>query len=224
MMRVVGAAPRGYKPPTEVMNHITFDDWLRKAKHAEKNRITNETEHFYFMSNAPARDSQGRTFIGRDLSMFSTDTENFFITNVAANKGIQCRFGMRGIIAECHYDTGKNMVAMLKGTKRYILNPPSACNKLAIIKDKKHPSWRHSEIDWSNEDVAVEYKFGDVPTIDTIVRQGEVLYIPSFWFHYIISLDYSVQCNSRSGIPESKEGQKEIEECLGIKLDGDHKK
>ena len=74
------------------------------------------------------------------------------------------------------------------------------------------------------ETTVARFKFGDVPTIDTIVRQGEVLYIPSFWFHYIISLDYSVQCNSRSGIPESKDGQKEIEECLGIKLDADHKK
>ena len=53
-----------------------------------------------------------------DLTIFSTSTNNDFVTNVARNKGIQCRFGMRGIIAECHYDSGKNMVAMLKGKKR----------------------------------------------------------------------------------------------------------
>lgn len=41
-------------------------------------------------------------------------TNNFFITDVKANKGIQCRFGMRGIIAEAHYDSGRNMIAMLK--------------------------------------------------------------------------------------------------------------
>ena len=27
------------------------------------------------------------------------------------------------------------------------------------------------------------------------------MYIPSFWFHYIVSLDTNIQCNSRSGTP-----------------------
>jgi hypothetical protein len=110
------------------------------------------------------------------------------------------------------------MVAMLKGAKRYILNPPSACRKLQIIKDPNHPSWRHSSIDWSNEVEAEESGFANVPAIDTIVRTGEVLYIPSFWFHYIVSLQYSIQCNSRSGQPEHDEGQRDIENCLGLYL------
>ena len=41
------------------------------------------------------------------------------MSNIKLNKGIQCRFGMRGVIAEAHYDGGRNMVAMLKGAKRY---------------------------------------------------------------------------------------------------------
>ena len=35
--------------------------------------------------------------------------------------------------------------------------------------------------------------------IDTILKAGEILYIPSNWFHYIISLQRSAQCNTRSG-------------------------
>jgi hypothetical protein len=35
--------------------------------------------------------------------------------------------------------------------------------------------------------------FSQVDALDTIVSAGEVLYIPSFWFHYVISLDYSIQ-------------------------------
>jgi hypothetical protein len=85
-----------------------------------------------------------------------------------------------GIIAECHYDAGRNMVAMLKGSKRYILNPPEACNKLGILSEMKHPSFRHSIYDWSDLEFAKKH-FHKVPAIDTIVRTGEVLYIPSFW-------------------------------------------
>jgi hypothetical protein len=52
----------------------------------------------------------GRSFVAKDLELFSTKQNNFFITNVKDNKGIQCRFGMRGVIAEAHYDSGRNMV------------------------------------------------------------------------------------------------------------------
>lgn len=82
----------------------------------------------------------------------------FFIFSSAASagqvshqKGIQCRFGARGIIAESHFDHGKNFVLMLRGRKRYLLNPPQACPSLGIIKEKAHPSFRHSEVDWSDE-------------------------------------------------------------------------
>jgi len=113
---------RGYgqgdwKPPTEFIDSMKFEAWLAIAKHADEEKVRNETVHYYFMSNAQAGDTQ-RTFIARDLPLFSTRTNNFFVTDVPANKGIQCRFGMRGIIAEAHYDTGRNMVAMLKGAKR----------------------------------------------------------------------------------------------------------
>jgi hypothetical protein len=111
------------------------------------------------------------------------------------------------------------MVAMLKGQKRYILAPPQACKSLGIITDKDHPSYRHSVIDWSDPVQAKDRGFAGVPAIDTIVREGEILYIPSYWFHYIISLEYSIQCNSRAGSPPHGEGQGEIEECMGFKMD-----
>ena len=44
-----------------------------------------------------------------------------------------------------------------------------------------------------------------------ILREGEVLYIPSYWFHYIVSLDGSIQCNTRSG--SSNRGRPDIKEC-----------
>ena len=36
----------------------------------------------------------------QDLPCFTPGTENFFVTDIRKNKGIQCRFGMRGVIAE----------------------------------------------------------------------------------------------------------------------------
>lgn len=188
------------------------------CREADNKKLTSSEAHYYFQLNALAsRDPN--SFVLRDLPSLSAAHENFFITNKVANRGIQCRFGMRGIIAESHYDTGRNMVVMLRGGKRYILNPPSECGKLGIIADVKHPSFRHSVFDWSNVTDARLHGFGDVLAVETVVRRGEVLYIPSFWLHYPISLGQSIQCNARSGTPEGQQGKQEIESCMGRDLD-----
>ena len=131
---------------------------------------------------------------------------------------MQCRFGMRGIIAETHYDGGRNSVAMIRGSKRYILSPPEACRYLDVISDKKHPSFRHSTIDFVNLERVHANEIRNVRSIQTIVRAGEVLYIPSFWFHYIVSLNYSIQCNARSGFPDMQNGKSDIEKCMNLKF------
>jgi Cupin-like domain len=208
---------KAYEPPTEIVDDMKFENWVRIAHHADEIKVRNESVHFYFMANAQGN-GQMNSFISRDIPIFSTQQPNFFVTNVEANKGIQCRFGMRGIIAEAHYDSGRNMVAMIKGAKRYILNPPYECDSLDLIKQQKHPSYRHSMIDWSDIEQAKSKGFDKVDAIDTVVQTGEVLYIPSYWFHYIVSLKYSVQCNTRSGSPPNSEGQEDIELCLGEKM------
>ena len=105
---------------------------------------------------------------------------------------------------------------MLRGAKRYILSPPSACKSLNLIAERKHPSFRHSTTDWSNpEDARAAFHKPDAQAVDTVVREGEVLYIPSYWIHYIVSLRYSAQCNSRSGAPPNREGQDLVSDCMG---------
>jgi hypothetical protein len=51
--------------------------------------------------------------------------ETFFAFEPESQKGIQCRFGEQGVMAATHYDTGRNIVAMVTGAKRYILSPPN---------------------------------------------------------------------------------------------------
>jgi oxalate decarboxylase/phosphoglucose isomerase-like protein (cupin superfamily) len=194
------------------VNDIPFRKYLSIAKQADIEKWNSSKQHYYFMLGVPPHDH--RYFIGKDLPSFSSSKNNFWVTNTQANKGIQCRFGMRGVIAESHYDSGKNMVAMLHGSKRYLLSPPYACKYLGIIADRKHPSYRHSVIDWSDLSQCKANHFDKVDAIDTIVHVGEVIYIPSFWFHYIVSLEYSIQCNSRSGFPSGRKGQNYITECF----------
>lgn len=213
---------QSYKSPTEIVTaEMDFDQWLpyaQKADHDKTRPVANKEDkqhdpYYYLMTNALKGD-HAATFVARDIPVFSEGRKNFFIPKPDLNKGIQCRFGMRGIIAEAHYDSGRNMIGMFKGNKRYILNPPRACKQIDLISDADHPSFRHSRLDWSNVTVAQEHDFAHVDAIDTILRTGEVLFVPSYWMHYIISLQYSVQCNSRFGPPESADTFEPIRKCF----------
>jgi hypothetical protein len=88
-----------YKNPVDHIK-MSFKTWLRLATDAEKHKLPTDSKHYYFRKNEPS--SQGgvkfkkSTFIGKDISIFSTPTDNFFVSDVSKNKGIQCRFGMRG--------------------------------------------------------------------------------------------------------------------------------
>lgn len=131
--------PKTWKAPQEITRK-NFDDWLKLALAADVHKWPASHTHYYLTIGTSS--NKERDFFMEDLAIFSTKKNNFFVTNVQRNKGIQCRFGMRGIIAESHYDAGKNMVAMLKGAKRYILNPPEACPYLKIVSSHTHPSYR----------------------------------------------------------------------------------
>jgi len=220
---------KDWQAPTKIVTGVSFSEWLNWAHAADAEETGPEVPHHYLMLGTPplaalnkrrlgARGGLNKArsshFVTNDLEIFTPDQENFFVTNTAANKGIQCRFGMRGVIAEAHYDGGRNMVAMLKGAKRYILAPPSSCSHLTIIPDRRHPSFRHSTTDWSKPTEADEQLLR-ARAIDTVVREGEILYIPSFWIHYIISLKYSIQCNTRSGAPPNRQGEEEVQRCVG---------
>jgi hypothetical protein len=47
---------------------------------------------------------------------------NLFMINPEQERGLNCRFGMKGIIAEAHFDPAHNWIIMLKGKRRYILH------------------------------------------------------------------------------------------------------
>lgn len=129
------------------------------------------------------------------------------------------------------------MIAMIIGAKRYILSPPNACPQLGIVPARRHPSYRHSMLNFGrmtlldNKDEKVDMSSREkewlriaskAPTLSTVLKSGEVLYVPSHWFHYIVSLQKSAQCNTRSGIHKAGNinfgGLRDVEICTD---DGD---
>lgn len=205
-------------PPPFRNNDWTFRKWSTHATYADATRLSFDQPHFYWQAGVPREERYASPtewgFISRDLPMFSDTKANFFQFRPEEQKGIQCRFGERGVTAATHYDSGRNMIAMVQGAKRYILSPPRECHKLGIVTAKANTLYRHSLLNFGHIYYLDTEEGKNMPAqergwleqsqtalaIDTVLKAGEVLYVPSHWFHYITSLQKSAQCNVRSGI------------------------
>lgn len=117
----------------------------------------------------------------------------------STSKAINCRFGMKGVMATNHLDGERNFVTLLSGERRYILSHPQNCAAMSLF-PFGHPSARHSAVDWSDPNLQLYPQFQDATANEIVLQAGESLFIPSTWFHYIASLSTNVQCNTRSGM------------------------
>jgi hypothetical protein len=141
------------------------------------------------------RDSSEYLF---DELPFFQPKSSLYIAEPSRQRGIHCRFGMKGVIAENHFDGSRNFIALLSGERRYILSHPNQCSKLALY-PMEHPSARHSAIDWSDPDLAEFPEFSEAQVNEVVLQAGDVMYLPTNWFHYIISLELNMvrtnECN-----------------------------
>lgn len=140
-------------------------------------------------------------------------SSNWFMREPRAFKGINCRIGMRGVAQTAHYDGKRNWISVLRGSKRYVVLPPRACPALELH-GRDHPSARHATWDWTDPSLLFARRgtaFCEAPAAETTLAQGEILYLPSYWFHFIVSLDRSFQCNARTGNGDQHRDQ--IEQC-----------
>jgi hypothetical protein len=195
-----------WSPPTGHAD-LTFEEWLRNAVE-NHNKTLESRHHLYFRATAMSEHGEGG-WIFDELPFFKPK-KSLFMVDPHEQKGIHCRFGMQSVIAESHFDGSRNMAASLGGLRRWILNAPDQCKNMHLL-PKNHPSGRHSEVDWSKPDYERFPNFKNLQANELIVKAGDVLYLPTYWFHYIISLNVNYQCNTRSGI--SSENKEVIRKC-----------
>lgn len=89
------------------------------ANGQEESEDEKEKKWYYFRLNASlkgAKKGSAEAFVYDELSIFDPrkrkDSE-FYIVDPREERGINCRFGMRGVIAANHFDMSRNMIAIL---------------------------------------------------------------------------------------------------------------
>ena len=108
-----GGGLRGkWTPPTEI-TQMTFEDWLEVAVRGQ-NKSLEERNHKYFRVSSDS----GNQWLYDELPFFKPK-KSLFLKEPAEQRGIHCRFGMRSVIAEAHFDGSRNSIVML-GTERAV--------------------------------------------------------------------------------------------------------
>jgi hypothetical protein len=207
--------PENWKEPTQMIR-MTYPEWLSHAN-VTPDESSSDKPHWYFRligcgETGPHGecDSGSSEYLFDELTFFQPKNNLLYMVQPQEQKGIHCRFGMLGVIAENHFDSSRNAIVVLGGERRYILSPPDQCRNLALL-PKSHPSARHSAVDWSQPDLEQYPQFAEAKSNEVVLQAGDVLYLPTNWFHYIISLSLNFQCNTRSG--RSMDYMQPIQEC-----------
>lgn len=214
-------AMENWQPPTEMLR-MTYLEWLEHANVTD-DQLGPDNPHWYFrLIGCGKMDKNGASgscdkgsseWLYDELPFFqprSGEDRPFYIIEPNHQMGIHCRFGMKGVIAENHFDLSRNAITLLAGQRRYILAHPNQCLNLNLL-PRGHPSARHSAVDWSDPDLDTYPTFKQAQVNEIVMQPGDVLYLPTNWFHYIISLELNMQCNTRSG--GEKLYREEIDVC-----------
>ena len=185
--------PDGWKPPME-LTELTFDAWQKLASTVTTDE-PNQERYYFRVNGVPEGPHE---FLFQELPIFQPTPNNFFMVDPKEQRGINCRFGMKGVMAETHFDESRNFIVLLGGQRRYILAHPQECQNLQLY-PFDHPSGRHSAVDWTNPDLKKFPGFKKAEVHEVVLQAGDALYLPTLWFHFVVSLNVNYQCNARSG-------------------------
>jgi hypothetical protein len=126
---------------TTKLRWMTFDEWLTKANVSDATLADPNHEHWYFrligcghgLGNTGSCDIGSSEYLYDELPFFHPTHDDSARSGVSVAKsthlymgehgdkqhGIHCRFGLKGVFAENHYDSARNTIVLLGGSRRY---------------------------------------------------------------------------------------------------------
>ncbi|XP_062561811.1 HSPB1-associated protein 1 [Armigeres subalbatus] len=119
--------------------------------------------------------------------------------------------GSQGAHTPCHYDTyGCNIVVQVHGRKRWLLFPPSA--KLRATRVPYEESSVYCEENFYSPATYSKLIGVENEAFHVVLEPGMALVVPPKWWHYVETLEFSLNFNTWIQLQSDPEEQ--ISECL----------
>ncbi len=156
--------------PQTKIQFTDFTKWILEEKKADE---------YYYLRQTPMKitfpellpDIEIPSYIAKKLLM---------VTNLWIGTG--------GNISPLHYDAAKNFLCQVRGRKRILLFDPKQTSFLyPFAMNSQMPHVSQLNIDKPN--IEKFPKFPKAKYIECILEPGEMLFIPTFWWHQVYSLE-----------------------------------
>lgn len=103
-------------------------------------------------------------------------------------------FGPAGTVSAAHFDRQENFNAQITGRKKWTLYAPEDSRHL-YYPSLEMPTVIFSPVDIEAPDLQRFPAFAEAQPHETILEPGEILFIPSGWWHHVRTLELSISLN-----------------------------
>jgi hypothetical protein len=100
--------------------------------------------------------------------------------------------GPAGNVTTLHYDTPNNFLAQISGRKRLKMFAPSDTPRLYPCRSK---AYNMSQVNLEAPDLGRFPRFAGTRPYETEIGPGDLLFIPTFWWHQVYSLTAGISVN-----------------------------
>lgn len=175
---------------------IGFHELIRRAARSSQEQVQNSFIHpdeLYYL-RALGSDPRGRetVLLEKDFPQLAADFKLPDLFDPERLFSSVLRVSSPGIRVWTHYDVLDNVYVQVVGRKRAILWSPSQANNMYLDGDKSKVLDVECQ---SPETIEMFPKFVNAPKMEVDLEPGDILFIPSMWFHNMTAVDFGVAVN-----------------------------
>jgi hypothetical protein len=181
----VKAAKRGDRPgqaePPNLLSRMLFTDFATCVENLDKCGGEPLYLSQFPLSNVPAglrQKLKAPRFIPENCSVASTNLW----------------FGPAGTVSPLHFDQNHNLLHQHYGHKHVVLVDPRQFHLLNPA-DKNSLNERVSSLDLVPSRFTIDLSPLGSACLETVLGPGDVLFVPAFWWHHVMSLDIAISVN-----------------------------